>query len=158
MNGHGTMEPVGGALRAGALAAGLLLCAGPASTANDSDSAPKNDQPKVLNTIEDVSGAFRACWLPPPIEHAKTGMQITVVVSFTRAGEILGEPRFSYLTPGASNAQRAAYQRAVADTLKRCTPLRFTQALGNALAGRPFAIRFVDDRGPSRGRHNGRLI
>jgi hypothetical protein len=141
------MEPVGDAIRAGALAASLLLCPGSASAANDGNTAKQAEQTKALNTIQDVWAAFRACWLPPPIEQAKTGMQITVIVSFTRTGEILGEPRFSYLTPGATDVQRTAYQRAVADTLRRCTPLRFTEALGNALAGRPFAMRFVDDRG-----------
>ena len=145
------MQPVGGARWAAALVASLLLCGGLASAANDGDHASKAEQTKALNTIQDVWAAFNACWLPPPIEQAKPGMQITVIVSFTRTGEILGEPRFSYLTPGASNAQRTAYQKAVADTLKRCTPLRFTQALGNALAGRPFAMRFVDDRGPKAG-------
>ena len=27
-----------------------------------------------------------------------------------------------------------------------CTPLRFTEGLGGAVAGRPIAIRFVDNR------------
>jgi hypothetical protein len=141
------MQSVGGARWARALAASLLLCASPAVAANDGDKAPKAEQPNALNTIQDVWAAFSACWLPPPIEQSKAGMQITVIVSFTRTGEILGEPRFSYLTPGATSAQRTAYQQAVAETLKRCTPLRFTEALGNALAGRPFAMLFVDDRG-----------
>jgi hypothetical protein len=30
--------------------------------------------------------------------------------------------------------------------LKRCTPVPVTEALGNALAGRPLTIRFVDNR------------
>jgi hypothetical protein len=30
--------------------------------------------------------------------------------------------------------------------LKRCTPLQFTEALGNAVAGRPFTMRFLDSR------------
>jgi hypothetical protein len=31
-------------------------------------------------------------------------------------------------------------------TLERCTPLHFTTRMGNAVAGRPIAIRFVDNR------------
>jgi hypothetical protein len=142
------MERVGGALRAGALAGTLLMCPGSARAANDGDNTAKEEPaPKVLNTIQDVGAAFRSCWRPPPMDEARPGMQITVIVSFTRTGEILGEPRFSYLTRGATSEQRASYQQAVTDTLKRCTPLRFTEALGDALAGHPFAIRFVDDRG-----------
>jgi hypothetical protein len=30
--------------------------------------------------------------------------------------------------------------------IKRCSPLPFTDALGNAVAGRPFTMRFLDDR------------
>src|SRR5262249_49681572 len=42
--------------------------------------------------------------------------------------------------------ERLAYRIAVAKMLKRCAPLPFTDALGNALAGRPFTIRFTDQR------------
>jgi hypothetical protein len=31
-------------------------------------------------------------------------------------------------------------------TLARCTPLHFSQGMGGAVAGRPIAIRFVDNR------------
>jgi hypothetical protein len=30
--------------------------------------------------------------------------------------------------------------------LKRCAPLPFTQSLGGAVAGRPFIVRFIDNR------------
>lgn len=100
----------------------------------------------TLNTIQDVFAALRACWLPPPADQARKGTEITVVFSFNRGGEILGEPRFTYMTPGLSTDTRAAYQRAVAAALKRCNPLSFTPKLGGALAGRPFAIRFIDNR------------
>jgi hypothetical protein len=80
------------------------------------------------------------------LDQAHEGMEISVRLSFTRAGGVLGEPRFTYRTPGVSQQVRAAYERAVAATLARCTPLRFTPELGGALAGRPFAIRFIDNR------------
>jgi hypothetical protein len=102
----------------------------------------------ALNTLKEVGDTLSACWLPPPMEEGRPGMEITAVFSFNRSGEILGEPRFTYLTPGVSTAVRAAYQRAVAATLKRCTPLKFTPELAGALAGRPFAMRFIDNRTP----------
>ncbi len=104
-------------------------------------------QAAPLNTIQDVFAAFRACWTPPPLEQTRPGMEVTVRFSFNRNGEIFGEPRFTFVTPDVSDDVRAVYKRAVADTLSRCTPLTFTPALGNALAGRPFALRFIDDRG-----------
>jgi hypothetical protein len=106
---------------------------------------------RTLSTLNDVGEALRECWVPPPMAEGRPGMEITVLFSFNRAGEILGEPRFTYLTPGVSTAVRASYQRAVAATLKRCTPLKFTPELGGALAGRPFTMRFLDSR-PTPGR------
>ncbi len=117
---------------------------------------PKDPPPAQLNTIQDVFTAFCACWKPPAESEAHSGMEVTVRFSFNRNGEILGEPRFTFVTAGVSNAVKAVYKRAVADTLTRCTPLPFTPALGNALAGRPFALRFIDDRGTKRVEHHGR--
>ncbi len=102
--------------------------------------------PQALNTIADIVAALRACWVPPPLSDAHPGMQITVRFSFTRDGAILGTPRFTYALHGVEPAVRAAYERAVAATLERCAPLPFSPGLGQALAGQPFAIRFVDNR------------
>ena len=41
---------------------------------------------------------------------------------------------------------RNTYRDAVDAALKRCTPLRFSKGMANAAAGRPIAIRFVDER------------
>ena len=138
-----------GLWRAAVMAASVALLPGMASAASDGiqgQGKVERTPRKTLNTIEDVASAFKACWLPPPLDQARPGMQITVIVSFTRTGEINGEPRFTYMTPEATAAQRAAYQRAVVEAINRCTPLSFTPGLGNALAGRPFAFRFVDER------------
>ena len=110
-----------------------------------SGSAAQTPQPPV-NTLREVMAALRACWVPPPLDQSRAGMQITVQMSFRRDGELLGQPRITFESPGASDDQRLAYRIAVAKMLKRCAPLPFTDALGNALAGRPFTIRFTDQR------------
>jgi hypothetical protein len=102
--------------------------------------------PAQLNTMKDIGTAMRACWIPPPIEQARPGMQITVMMSFKRDGALLGQPRITFESVGATDDERLAYRLAVAEMLKRCTPLPFTEALGNAVAGRPFTMRFRDDR------------
>ena len=99
-----------------------------------------------LNTMKDIETAIRACWIRPPIEQARSGMQITVLMSFKRDGALLGQPKVTFESVGATDDERLAYRLAVAEMLKRCTPLPFTEALGNAVAGRPFKIRFRDDR------------
>ena len=99
-----------------------------------------------LNTIAEVFAALEGCWVPPGLEQARAGMQITVLLSFKRNGELLGKPRITYETPTASDDERLAYRVAMAQALRRCTPLPFTDALGNALAGRPLTMRFIDNR------------
>jgi hypothetical protein len=101
-----------------------------------------------LDTIADLFGALRACWLPPPQDEARPGMQMSVRLSFTRNGQMLGAPRVTYTSPDAPPAARDLYRDAIMAALTRCTPLPFTAGLGGALAGRPVAIRYVDNRNP----------
>jgi hypothetical protein len=56
------------------------------------------------------------------------------------------EPKITFETAGASDDERLAYRMAVAGMLQRCAPLPFTDALGGAVAGRPFTIRLLDNR------------
>jgi hypothetical protein len=46
----------------------------------------------------------------------------------------------------APAAVRDLYRDAVNAALSRCTPLHFSKGMGGAIAGRPIAIRFVDNR------------
>jgi hypothetical protein len=101
---------------------------------------------RSLNTIAEVFAALEACWMPPAPDQARPGMQITVMLSFKRSGELLGKPRITYETPAATDDERLSYRVAMAQALERCMPLRFTDALGNALAGRPLTLRFIDNR------------
>jgi hypothetical protein len=135
---HGLCVPDGGF----AIGEGPWLLVQSTSSEGDRGQRPA----RRLNTIRDVFAAVHACWLPPPMDQAHEGMEISVRLSFTRDGAVLGEPRFTYLTRGVSQQVRTAYERAVAEALVRCTPLPFTPELGGALAGRPFAIRFIDNR------------
>jgi hypothetical protein len=114
------------------------------------DTPPANGEaraePKKLNTIRDVFAALRRCWVPPAEDQVSPGTQLSVRLSFKRNGEPIGEPRLTYVTPGISERDRHSFWEAVQATFHRCVPLAFSSELGGALAGRPFAIRFVDDR------------
>ena len=48
-------------------------------------------QPAQVNTIKEAVAKLGSCWRPPP--RAQPGIDITVIVSFNRAGEILGPVR-----------------------------------------------------------------
>jgi hypothetical protein len=99
-----------------------------------------------VNTLDEMFARLKHCWHPPALPSGSSGMQITVLVSFQRNGEILGKPRITFETPDASEADSIAYRTAVMETLQHCTPMPFTDGMGGAVAGRPFTLRFDDRR------------
>ena len=103
--------------------------------------APVRAEAQQLDTIRDVLVRLLGCWKPPPLSQANP-MDITVLVSFNRDGSILGRPRITHESEQASDHDRLQYRLAVMQALQRCTPLPFTEALGGAIAGRPFAVPF----------------
>ncbi|UQR67531.1 hypothetical protein LRP30_20750 [Bradyrhizobium sp. C-145] len=113
------------------LVAAMLLLVIPSAAAENAQ----------VNTIQDIFRHLRTCWKPPPPAKARP-LDITVVVSFNRAGNILGHPRITYESAEASDNDRLQYRIAVMETLQRCTPVPFTDAMAGAAAGRPFAIQF----------------
>jgi hypothetical protein len=111
------------------------------------DDAAKYQKPDHdLDTIGDLFAALRSCWSPPPADSAREGMQMTVRFSFNRSGGIIGAPRMTFATVGAPADVRATYLKAINASLDACAPLKFSGDLGGALAGRPIAIRYVDNR------------
>jgi hypothetical protein len=104
-------------------------------------------QAEPLDTIRDVFAKLYSCWRPPPASRANP-MDITVIVSFNREGAILGQPRITYESGNAGDNDRIAYRIAVMETLQRCAPLPFTEGLGGAVAGRPFAVTFRSRKRP----------
>jgi hypothetical protein len=115
---------------------------------SDTDNADRGnrDAEQKLDTIAGLFAALRACWVPPSEDEARPGMQMSVRFSFKRSGEIIGTPRTTYVSPDAPREARETYQNAVTASLERCTPMPFSKGLGRAIAGRPIAIRFVDNR------------
>jgi hypothetical protein len=111
------------------------------------DDAAKYQKPDHdLDTIGDLFAQLRSCWSPPPAESAHEGMQMSVRFSFKRSGEIIASPRMTFATAGMPADVRDTYLKAIYASLDACKPLKFTDGLGGALAGRPIAIRYVDNR------------
>ncbi len=79
---------------------------------------------------------------------ANPGIDITVVVSFKRDGNILGHPKITYESEQATDNDRLNYRIAVMEALQRCTPMPFTEGMAGAVAGRPFAIQFHNRKIP----------
>ena len=113
---------------------------------NKENAESDNSEDPGLDSIRDMFAALRACWEPPPKDEARHGMQYTIRFAFRRDGEIIAPPRMTYASHDASAEVRDKYRGAIDAALKRCTPLHFTDAMGDAVAGRPIAIRVVDER------------
>jgi hypothetical protein len=114
------------------------------SQKSDEEAAAGEDQ--TLDTIRDMFAALRECWVPPPRDEARHGMEYTIRFAFKRDGEMIAPPRMTYASHDAPQEVRTIYRDAIDAALKRCTPLHFSEDMGGAVAGRPIAIRFVDDR------------
>ena len=104
-------------------------------------------QPAQVDNIKEAYARFGSCWKPPPRSRANP-IDITVIVSFNRAGEILGHPRITYESEQATDNDRLLYRIAVMEALQRCTPMPFTEAMAGAAAGRPFAVQFRNRKPP----------
>jgi len=115
------------------------------SDANAGDYEGSKDD-HALDTIRDMFAALRACWIPPKKDEARHGMEYTIRFAFKRDGEMIAPPRMTYASHDVPVDVRNVYRDAVNAALNRCTPLHFSEGMGDAVAGRPIAIRFVDDR------------
>jgi hypothetical protein len=85
----------------------LAIAALSASAAAQNPQAP-------INTLTDLEAALLACWVPPPMEQSRPGMQITVLMSFKRNGELFGQPMITFQSREASETERSSYRIAVA--------------------------------------------
>jgi hypothetical protein len=116
------------------------------SVPSGADSAKYQRPDHDLDTIGDLFAELRSCWSPPAADAARQGMQMSVRFSFNKSGGLIGPPRVTYATSGAPADTRSTYLAAIKSSLDACLPLKFTGGLGGALAGRPIAIRYVDNR------------
>jgi hypothetical protein len=119
------------------LVAALLLSL--SSVSAQTSSAP-------VDTLKELFTRLGSCWQRP--SHANPAIDITVLVSFNRSGDILGHPRITFESEQASDSDRLTYRVAVMEALKRCTPVPFTAGMAGAIAGRPITIRF-HNQGPA---------
>ena len=112
----------------------------------DRGNAVKAAHEKSVDSIREMNAALHTCWMPPPKDSARHGMEYTIRFAFKRDGEIIAPPRVTYSSHDAPADMRDVYRDAVNAALARCTPLHFSDGMAGAVAGRPIAIRFVDNR------------
>jgi hypothetical protein len=71
---------------------------------------------------------------------------VTVRVSFTREGAVIGEPRIVFARSSGGRAGDVALASSMLAAIRRCAPLNFSARLGSAIAGQVLDIHFIGRR------------
>lgn len=104
------------------------------------------DRDHPVDRLNELGPLLSKCLELPPEDDARAGMQLSLKLAFKRDGELLADPRFTYVTHEAPEKVKAAYQAAALEMLKRCTPLPITDEFGGAIAGRPLVVAITETR------------
>jgi hypothetical protein len=112
----------------------------------DTRSPPPERPQGDLDSIAALFRSLRACFVPPDAAKAGPGTEVSLRLSFKRNGEVIAPPRWTYTTPKTPDETRQLYRDAAMAALARCTPLRLSKGMAGAIAGRPIAIRYVENR------------
>ena len=92
------------------------------------------------NSLRELGAELNACLPPSDVSEDR---ELTIVLSVKRDGALLGKPRISYSKlPGDPEAERR-FGETVERALDHCFPMSITDALGGAIAGRPFSFRII---------------
>ena len=91
------------------------------------------------NTLMEMWSQFRFCLRSA---HIDKGVDLTLRFSFKRDGTLNGKPTISYFNLPADTELEHRNAEAIAHVIDHCLPVSISDALGNAIAGRPMWIRF----------------
>jgi len=113
------------------------------------ESAPSQNQAASIKSPTTTSTPSATCSRPcgPAGRRRRQRPRVRVcrcrcASSFKRSGEIIAAPRLTYATAGVFAGYPRRLSEAINASLDACVPLKFTDGLGGALAGRPIAIRY----------------
>jgi hypothetical protein len=99
---------------------------------------PVQAQPPLVARVHGIATGIAACWRPPHDDD-----QVTVRMSFTRDGAVIGEPRIVYAHSSGGAADDSGLAQSMLTAVRDCTPLHFSAGLGSAIAGQVLDIRFI---------------
>jgi hypothetical protein len=117
-----------------------LAALGLAAASGTGESAEGMDKQRVVNTLRQIQPALTRCWRPP--RHA-LGMSVTVRFSLTRKGNGFGKPAITHASLNGPVDLQSAFLASVLKALANCTPVKLSERMGAAVAGRPLSIRFA---------------
>ena len=96
-------------------------------------------QSEPIDNLRELRPALTRCWRAPA---GTVGSELTVALALKRDGHLLGRPRITHAAVAGSAEAQKRFVGSVLASLSQCTPVRITDSLGQAIAGRRFMIRF----------------
>jgi hypothetical protein len=130
--------PSGKGAMQGHRTARLLALIGVLALALEAQAQPVDAQPPLVTRVHGIATGIAACWRPPHDDD-----QVTVRVSFTRDGAVIGEPRIVFARSSGGSADNAPLADSMLAAIRECAPLHFSARLGSAIAGQVLDIRFI---------------
>ena len=85
--------------------------------------AQSAEAPSPVTRVHAIATGIAACWRPPHDDD-----QVTVRISFTREGAVIGEPRIVFVRSSGGRADDAALARSMMAAIRDCTPLQFLRS------------------------------
>jgi hypothetical protein len=104
------------------------------------------DSKPELHSRYDMQRALIDCLESVRVPECGLEIRFTVRFTFNAHGAFEGLPRLTYAAPPMANEIREKYEKAIVETLGRCTPLNFSRDFGSSVAGTPLLLRFVRSR------------
>jgi hypothetical protein len=101
-----------------------------------------------ITELRAVGRGIVQCWVPPASEVGRP-IDVTVKLSFSRTGAVIGTPHVTFVGGKQSPEARQKIKDSIFEAVRQCTPLNFNPSLGAAIAGRMFMIRFFSSDGRS---------
>jgi hypothetical protein len=118
-------------MRLAGIVAALLVAVAPASA-------------QVIDEMSTIGPFFGACIEKHIAPEGHRGpREATFRLSFRRDGTLFGEPTRTFSQPPATDPQQALFLQSLRKAMFACSPLPFSNALGGAMAGRPFPFRYI---------------
>jgi len=108
---------------------------------------PLPSRAEPAQTLKELYERLSQCLKPT---HQSATSDLTLLFSLKRDGSLLGKPRITHSNLGGSQLDQEVFVSDVLSDLAHCLPIKLSDGLGAAVAGRPLYFH-VRTLAPSRG-------
>jgi len=100
-----------------------------------------------MERLTDIGPALAQCLQnnsQAPASEQGQHREVTFLFSFRRDGSLIAPPRLTHSDPSARSDRQRPFTDAARAAIVGCAPFPFTSRFASAIAGRPFAVRIID--------------